>query len=954
MQKFTYIILFALLANFTKAQNLIPNPGFELGSGNDFTNWSKFNGADLMTETKLAAEVRSGDRALKAEVTGAQANTGQAWSVQLVSAAIPTVIGEEYTFKIWVKKNAGTAVNQIRFSTQPDALYSANYTVTADWTQLSWSFTANVDATMMVLDLGETTGTFFLDDMELTGATAGPPIVNNLLLNGGFEEGQMNDFTNWSKYNGAEFLTETKVENELRSGTRALKAEVTGTQANQGQAWSLQLVSAAIPTVIGEEYTFKAWVKKKAGTANNQIRFSTQPEALYSANYEVTEDWTQLRWTFNANVDATMLVLDLGETIGTYYIDDIELTGAAFTAEDKNNLLMNWSFEQGQNDDFLNWSKYNGADLLTASTDANSGQRALKATVTGTQPNAGQAYSLQLASDEVNTVVGSTYELSVYAKYSGNNTPEIRFSTAPSPLYSPNFSVDSSYTKITWSFIANEPKTRVLLDLGQFNNTYWLDDVKLLLKCGVNNYTPPLTQKPIAEGKNKFLGSVYANTEDTLFARYFNQVTAENGGKWGSVETSDGVFNFANSDAARLFAKKNNFPFRYHVLLWGSQQPAWLKPLSDADKVRNIKEWISEVANHYDGSTDSRARLDYVEVLNETLNDPPTNTGNNTTDNGSGDYLNALRSLNTELKTAPWEYDWIVNAFKLAREAFPCETKLMINEYGVENNTNLMNRYAVIVDSLMKYNLIDVVGFQAHSFSTRSYGSDAAIANVEALRANLDILASRNLPLMVTEFDVDGDRPATGSDADKNKFQKEEYERIFGLFWNHPSVIGITLWGYRPGMWRTEQRANLIDACVGGEKPALAEYLNNSNGTNPQSIRASANPPLKTDFRVVQCGIVEEPPKPLAQDNPSIDQLLIYPNPSLGKIQYRTNVKLMKGTMVALYDQFGRMLKSEKLANDAQENEELGFELNQNTGAGTYFLKIHQNDKPIIGKIMVY
>ena len=45
-------------------------------------------------------------------------------------------------------------------------------------------------------------------------------------------------------------------------------------------------------------------------------------------------------------------------------------------------------------------------------------------------------------------------------------------------------------------------------------------------------------------------------------------------------------------------------------------------------------------------------------------------------------------------------------------------------------------------------------------------------------------------------------------------------QRIFPVFWEHPAVEGVTLWGFRPGVWRTEQRAYLIDR-EGRERPAL-------------------------------------------------------------------------------------------------------------------------------------
>ena len=40
------------------------------------------------------------------------------------------------------------------------------------------------------------------------------------------------------------------------------------------------------------------------------------------------------------------------------------------------------------------------------------------------------------------------------------------------------------------------------------------------------------------------------------------------------------------------------------------------------------------------------------------------------------------------------------------------------------------------------------------------------------------------------------------------------------MFWEHPAVQGVTLWGFRPGLWRDNQRAYLVRK-DGSERPAL-------------------------------------------------------------------------------------------------------------------------------------
>jgi Glycosyl hydrolase family 10/Cadherin domain len=77
--------------------------------------------------------------------------------------------------------------------------------------------------------------------------------------------------------------------------------------------------------------------------------------------------------------------------------------------------------------------------------------------------------------------------------------------------------------------------------------------------------------------------------------------------------------------------------------------------------------------------------------------------------------------------------------------------------------------------------------------------------------ANLDLLAQTGLPIYVTEMDIDGPT---------DEAQLSDYQWIFPIYWDHPAVKGITMWGYRPGMWRTPQGAYLVYE-NGAERPAM-------------------------------------------------------------------------------------------------------------------------------------
>src|SRR6185503_15698866 len=120
---------------------------------------------------------------------------------------------------------------------------------------------------------------------------------------------------------------------------------------------------------------------------------------------------------------------------------------------------------------------------------------------------------------------------------------------------------------------------------------------------------PPFTPSgpPIATGKEKFLGDAYSSPQATSFTAYWNQVTPENGGKWGSVEGTRDVMNWNDLDAAYNVAKTNGFPFKFHTLIWGNQQPAWIETLAPTEQLAEINQWFDAVAARYPG-------LDFIDV----------------------------------------------------------------------------------------------------------------------------------------------------------------------------------------------------------------------------------------------------------------------------------------------------------------------------------------------------
>lgn len=319
------------------------------------------------------------------------------------------------------------------------------------------------------------------------------------------------------------------------------------------------------------------------------------------------------------------------------------------------------------------------------------------------------------------------------------------------------------------------------------------------------------TVKPIANGQSKFLGCAWSSAQNTGFPNLWNQITPENGGKWGSVERTRGVMSWSDMDAAYSLAQKYGMIFKEHTLIWGAQQPSWIATLDTAAQRQEIEQWFSLMAARYKD-------IKYIDVVNEPLHNAPNGMVPWGTTTKNVDYAKALGGAGQT------GWDWIIKSFRMARKYFPT-AKLILNEYSVINSSTTTQNYLKIIKLLQAEKLIDGIGEQAHAFTT-------AGTSTTTMKANLDALGATGLPIYLTEMDVDG---AT------DLAQLKEMQRIFPLFWKHPSIQGITMWGFRYGMWRTDQGAYLVNQ-NGTERPALKwlkAYVNDSL-VSTQSITVAA------------------------------------------------------------------------------------------------------------------
>ncbi len=779
--------------------------------------------------------------------------------------------------------------------------------------------------------------------------------------NGSFElsdvtvSGDTTSVLGWNFFvqDGAEGRYEI-VDTEVKDGNRALAVTITGTGT---QDWSLGAVNEPVLVQPNQTYTFTLWAKaSEAGATANFTVGQTQAKnfnelARVGGNsVSLTTQWQQYSFNFttpaNADTVRTPLHFSFAQNVGkTIYIDSLRITqpgilGLPVIIEaESGDLGDEWAVLTDEQD---------GSTYVTITTN-----------VSQTSGSASFPGVNRTISYEVTFPDTGSYDLfaRVYVgpqnydddswftpKGFGEKTPDnpddwqVINGLAAAGFSMPddvvreagglgsgvwkwvNFTKNAYQSAPADTFVISDPEnlTRIF-QIGAREDGLRIDKIAFGLSDfyytvdNLNNGEagtpeppglPVEPQDPIAHGKIKWLGNIYSSSQIENFSSYWNQVTPENAGKWGSVEAVRDQMNWTELDNSYNLAKENGFPFRFHVLVWGGQQPGWINNLSPEEQLEEIIEWFDAVAERYPD-------MEYVEVVNEGSNGHQLPDGIS----GSANYIEALGG------TGVTGHDWIITAFELARERFP-NSKLMINDYNIVSsntwNTQNARNYKRIIDDLVERDLIDVIGVQAHAFSTP--GSAAQIRSV------LDLLAQTGLPIQATEMDIDG--LASGTDAQSDQRQLENMQRVFPVFWEHPAVEGVTFWGWRPGLWRQQQDAFLVRS-NGQERPAL-EWL-------------------RTYVETTELVSIEQ----LDETHPQDFELKPnYPNPFNPSTNISYTLPQASDVTLVVYDMIGRHVQTLVNSRQSSGNHTIQFDASS-LASGIYFYEIRAGNFRDVKKMIL-
>ena len=269
----------------------------------------------------------------------------------------------------------------------------------------------------------------------------------------------------------------------------------------------------------------------------------------------------------------------------------------------------------------------------------------------------------------------------------------------------------------------------------------------------------------------------------TITANQFSTVTAENAMKWGPLEPTQGVYNWAPADQLVAFAQQNHQLVRGHNLVWHNQLPAWLTeqaPQMTPDQLRAVlKKHITDVVSHFKGE------IWQWDVVNEAFNDDGT-----------------LRDDIFLQKLGP---SYIADSFRWAHEADP-KAQLFYNDYNIEFTGAKSNAVYAFVQQLKAQGVpIDGVGFQTHLDT--QYG-------LPDLQNNLQRFADLGLNVAETEVDVRTTLPVTSVEQSA---QDAGYSQSLQACLAVRQCISYTVWGFGdayswvPSTFQGEGAADIYD-----------------------------------------------------------------------------------------------------------------------------------------------
>jgi endo-1,4-beta-xylanase len=300
----------------------------------------------------------------------------------------------------------------------------------------------------------------------------------------------------------------------------------------------------------------------------------------------------------------------------------------------------------------------------------------------------------------------------------------------------------------------------------------------------------------------------------------FDAVTPGNEMKWGTVEPTQGQFNWSGADTIVSFAQAHNQVVRGHNLVWHSQLPNWVNSTNfpSAQSVINVMtQHITTEATRFKG------KLIAWDVVNEPFNE-------------DGSFRSDIFSQATPGANGQPGSGYIATALRTARAADP-NPKLYLNDFNIEGVNAKSNAMLSLVMSLKQQGVpIDGVGLESH-FILGGVPS--------SLQQNIQRFVNAGVNVWITELDDRINLPASGANLAQ---QATDYANVIRACLGVTGCVGVTVWGFTdldswvPQAFPGQGAADIYDGSI-QPKPSFNSSLTALGGSNSPSPSPSASTP---------------------------------------------------------------------------------------------------------------
>ena len=594
-----------------------------------------------------------------------------------------------------------------------------------------------------------------------------------------FNGGTMGDWSSW----GSNKVSVEVVEGAGEDGSYCLEL----VNGGDDSSWNAQL-AYTFDDYLSTEATYMIRFNAKSNTSAGELQFQYQNSTTYSSQggyntFSVGTEWTTCEYEFTvAYDDVDRIIINFGAVGGTYYVDDIEFGEKAEDPMDNVISGDSYDFEGGTSG---NWSSW-GSNKVSVEVVEGEGYD--------------DSYCLELVNggDDSSWNAQLAYTFDSYLEYEKNyiiqfyarsNTAagELQFQYQNSTTYSSQggyntFSVGTDWVLCEYEFtVAYEDVDRIIINFGAVGGTYYVDNIKFGLSKDQDSESK--ASQIIFRDKKK-AGTTRATTS------YYVLKSADE-----KREALLGAMETWISGMAEHLDEIGVVPYGYDVIN---------EPITDGSGylVRGVDNVFGGSWEDDDGNTQYDSEPEETEEDGLTLN-------------WGDDHFY-------------WGYyvkDYAVQAFQMAREYLPAETKLFVNDYNLETSSSKLAALIDFVDQIDADNgsdIVDGIGTQMHITLSTSDDEDTNAENIAELKEEIDemftTLAATGKLIRVTELDV-----ALGTSSPSStqyEAQSDCYEMIVTSYKENipeSQQSGITVWSLSDNeaeheYWLNGDVPNLFDS----------------------------------------------------------------------------------------------------------------------------------------------